>query len=206
MKDFLAKNFQFLVIVGLVLYIYSKGIFAPSPQTPQPTVVRDTVYQSFTGSLPAYQPPIYISQPPASIPPAYKPDTSYMALLRQYQAVLSELLATNVVRDTIRLDSVGYVAITDSISHNRIASRQTSYRYRIPIITNTVTIPPQPRGHLYVLGGIGANSSLTIGSISTGLMYKTKRDQLYGIKASWSPIYGSQYEALFGLKIRLKSP
>lgn len=203
MKAIITKNlpllFAIFVALGMAFMFYAVLVRLAElrPLPPSVTIVRDTSYQQHSSQLPAYQPPIIVSQPPAAIPPQYKPDTSYMGLLRQYQATLNELLATNVSRDTIRLDSIGYVAITDSIRQNRIAYRLPSYHYRVPVITNTITIrePHQPTRQLYLGTGLSAGQNWTFGGVEGGMLYKTKTDRIYGTSIHWSPQYGLSYSA-----------
>lgn len=191
-------NYQIIIIIALLALLFIHRIVPPT-QAPNVTIIRDTVYHTNTQTIPAYQPVIVSSHPPSTIKEVYRPDTSYLGLLRQYNAILQAHLSTNVYRDTIRLDTVGYVAITDSIRQNHITNRKPSYSYRVPIITNTVTIEKPPSRQLYIGGGI--NNRI---GVEAGLLYKDKQDMIFGVKAGYDQAFGATIGVQSYWKIKIK--
>lgn len=110
----------------------------------------------------------------------YLPDTNYYKLVIQYKELLEAFLAMNVQKDSIRLDSLGYVNITDTVSKNLIQGRKIDYKLSYPEITTTVTLPYKPRNQLYIGGGIQGNPNQMINQFNVGLLWKNKKDQIFG--------------------------
>lgn len=192
MREFISRNFSTILIALLAFLLLWHRQPAPAPQQPTITIVRDTQWLPYASQLPAYQPIIIRTQPPAAVPPAYQPDTTYAGLLAQFQRLLDAHLTTTVQADTIRLDTLGHVAILDSVRENRIVSRSAAYSWRLPVVTNTVTIqePYKPTRGLYIGGGLTAGTDYAITGIDGGLMLRTKRDQLLGLRIGFSPLTG----------------
>ena len=68
----------------------------------------------------------------------YLPDTNSAKLVKQYTELAEKFLAMNIQADSFKVDSIGHVYITDSVSHNLVKSRSFTYNLKYPIITNTV--------------------------------------------------------------------
>ena len=111
----------------------------------------------------------------------YLPDTSNMAVLvKQYEALVRDLLAKNIHIDSIPIDTIGNVYITDTVSNNQIVSRSTHYNLHYPIITNTITLPTPKTRQLYWGLGVGGRKNDMIDNVKLGLLYKNKRDYMFG--------------------------
>lgn len=111
----------------------------------------------------------------------YLPDTSSMALLiKQYEALVRELLAKNIHSDSVKIDSIGHVYITDTVSKNQIVSRSTHYSLKYPVITNTIVLPAPKVGALYAGVGVRGVDKNLINTLHIGLMYKNKQDFMFG--------------------------
>ena len=55
--------------------------------------------------------------------------------------------------------------------------------YTIPIITKYIKVPEEPKRQLYVGGGLDGtyiNKTPMINAAKAGLLYKNKKDQIYG--------------------------
>lgn len=180
------KNLLSLVVIVLVAIVVLQrtgcnsipGFERPKSDT---TVVHDTSW-SVHDSL------IYAKPKPAkiihdTIPPQYLADTNYAKLKIQYDSLLKEFFALKIYADTVRLDTLGYIAIADSIQKNGLLGRVYHTNYKIPTITKTVTINNYalPKTQLYMGGGIGINKTLGVTGVEAGAVLKTKKDQLYGI-------------------------
>lgn len=118
--------------------------------------------------------------------PEMLPDTNYARLKEQYMALLALYLNKKAYSDTIRVGSYGYIALLDTIKENKIAHRRTRDNFNIPIVkeTKTITKYAPPVRQVYVGGGVMVNNTLGIRGVEAGLLYKTKKDQLYNITAS----------------------
>lgn len=204
---FIKTNFFALVLLGLcLLYFFTDTLDGIKPQPPKVTIQRDTVWTVSAQTIPQYQPVIISSTPPTVLPPQYAPDTTYRGVLRQYQSLLNQYLSRNTVRDTIKLDSIGYVAIEDTVSENRIVSRKPSYSYRIPVITSTITVHEayKPRNQVYLGGGLLLGPQLQPQGLEAGLLFKNKKDRIFGIKGQYSFSTGVGLGAQAYWKINLK--
>jgi hypothetical protein len=80
------------------------------------------------------------------------------------------------------------VAIADTVNKNELLNRSYSYKYKIPTITEKVTITKTnpPKNQVYIGGGVNASKSFGVESLNAGLMLKTKKDQLFGLKVGTS--------------------
>lgn len=94
---------------------------------------------------------IYVELPPIAI------DT---------QAILSQYFAKNIYKDTLLIDSVGYVAVMDTISQNRIENRVYSANIKERIITKETILRELPKNHIY----------LGISTIGPGILYTGKKN------------------------------
>lgn len=180
------KNLLSIVVIVLVAVVVLQrtgcnsipGFEIPKSDT---TVVHDTTW-SVHDSL------IYAKPKPAkiihdTIPPIYLADTNYARLKIQYDSLLREFFALRIYADTVRLDSLGYIAIADSIQKNALLGRSYHTNYKIPTITKTVTINNYalPKNQLYLGGGIGINKTLGVTGVEVGGILKTKKDKIFGL-------------------------
>jgi hypothetical protein len=115
----------------------------------------------------------------------YLPDTNYTALKMQFDNLVKLYTALAIYADSVKLDTIGYVVVTDSIRENRIIGRTWKYDYKIPYVTTTTTITNTKgsKTQLYVGGGINTTQTLGLNSAEAGVILKTKSDKLYGLKA-----------------------
>jgi hypothetical protein len=130
-------------------------------------------------------------------PPEYIADTNYPILKLQYEALVSAFLAKNVYADTVKLDTLGYVAVADTVYKNELLNRSYKYNYKVPTVTVTTTITKYApnKGALFIGGGIASDrNSLNI--LQGGLLYKSKKDKIFGlnigINNNSQVIYGFQ--------------
>lgn len=130
-----------------------------------------------------------------TLPVEYIADTNYPKLKAQYDAVVKGYLAKNIYADTLKLDTLGYIAVADTVQKNELLSRSYSYQYKIPTITKTTTITKwtPAKGALYVGGGVSGDKTNGINSVRGGLLYKTKKNTMFGVHAGFASnqlIYG----------------
>ena len=123
------------------------------------------------------------TDPKVIIESKYLPDSNYATLYKQYQDLLVLYFQRNVLKDTLRIDSLGSVYVTDTVSKNLISGRLYNYTIKYPKITETVIVPAKPRNQLYIGGSLQGNLINPVNQINAGVMLKNKKDQLYGISA-----------------------
>jgi len=122
-------------------------------------------------------------------PPEYIADTSYPRLKEQYDSLVVAYLAKNIYADTLKLDTLGYVAIADTLQKNILQNRSYKYNYKIPTIHTTTTITKYAplKNQLYIGGGMDGDKVVGITSLSAGLLLKTKKDKIYSVTVGSNP-------------------
>lgn len=183
-------NKVYLFIIGvLVVFVLlqNKGCIntATGNLKSDTTVVHDTAWTVHDSLIYAKPKPAIIIHDTVPTPPEMLPDTNYAALRVQYDDLLRKYLALAIYKDTVRLDTYGYVAIVDTVNMNSIKGRMYHPNYKIPTVTKTVTITNEapPKTQLYVGGGVSTTQTLGLHSAEAGLILKTKADKIYGLKA-----------------------
>ena len=151
--QFITKNLLTLMVGALLLIVILQQCKG-TPEIEAPTVVRDTVLV-VKESLTVTKPQLVetIESHDSIIMKEYVPDTNYAKLVAQYQEVVNQLLAKNIMQDSVAIDSVGYVKITDTVQKNLVIGRSTKVNIRYPIIRETITLPAKKTNQLYVGGG-----------------------------------------------------
>ena len=195
--SFIKSNvLNFIVLVLLTVILLQRCGGDGEKDIIPPSIKRDTVWvvkDSLITSKPSVIKTIQITSHDTIIN-HYIPDTNYNKLVGQYQEVVKELLAKNIHSDSIRIDTNGYVKITDTVQKNLIIGRVTEVKVKYPIIKETITIHQQPVNQLYIGGGIGASQNALINQVRVGAMFKTKKDQLFGanvgISTQGTIVYG----------------
>jgi len=117
-----------------------------------------------------------------TLPAEYIADTNYPKLKAQYDALVIAYLVKNLYTDTLKIDTLGYVAVTDTVHKNEIHGRSYKYNYKIPTITvtNNITKQAPPKGAIFIGGGVTGNKN-GLELLQGGLLYKSKRDKMFGL-------------------------
>jgi hypothetical protein len=201
--QFIKNNFFNLLVLALLGIIFLQKCNQPvDPGVP--TVIRDTTWvvkDSLIVSKPQLIKSISVESHDTIIN-NYIPDTNYARLADQYQKVVAELLAKNIHQDSIRIDSTGYVKVTDTVQKNVIVGRSTYVNVKHPIIKEVVTIPQKKVTQLYVGGVIQAAPA--INQAGVGALLKTRNDFLFGGSLSVNTYGNLQYGVGAYWKLKLK--
>ena len=159
----------------------------------KPIVVRDTVWQK-KDSVIYTSPKVVQTIPVKIISEKYLPDPNYDKLLLQYQELVKLHLAKNIQKDSVQIDSIGFVKVIDTVQNNIVQNRKWEYNLKYPIIKETIIEPSKRVNQLYIGGGLQGNQYNIINSINGGILYKNKKDQIYelsvGINTNGQVIYG----------------
>jgi hypothetical protein len=160
-----------LLVAVLIFFIASDARYTKSA----PTIVSDTVYQqkTFTKFIKGNSIPFVIL------------DTIYLIdTIKDTITIVKDYNQVKVYSDTMRIDSIGYAYIQDTISHNKIQGRGFSANFNLPTITITKLIEPKSKNQLY-LGFIGdlkhSNGQIGIGG---SIALKTAKNTLYTATAT----------------------
>lgn len=196
------KNLTNVIILFLLLVLLFRTCKNPYPTT-SPKIIRDTTWiikDSIIYSKPQVIKVIPASQSKEYYTKEYFPDTNYSKLLLQYNNIVNRLLSSNIIKDSIKIDSIGSVLITDTISDNLIEGRSIATSLKYPIIKETLIVPEKKRNQLYLGFSITGDA---ITSLNGELLFKNKKDNIFGLSAgicNTGMIYGIKYYT----KIKLK--
>ena len=146
----------------------------------KPIVVRDTVWQK-KDSVIYTSPKVVQTIPVKIISEKYLPDPNYEKLVLQYQELVKLHLSKNIQKDSVQIDSIGFVKVTDTVQNNVVQNRKWEYNLKYPIIKETIIEPSKKVNQLYIGGGLQGNQYNIINSVNGGLLYKNKKDQIYGL-------------------------
>lgn len=180
------KNIVIAILVIIVfLFIKDKSEYIGQPAV---IVDTDTVYQqkTFTKFIKGKSIPFVVLDTIYNIDEVH--DT--ITIVKDYNQV-------KVYSDTMRIDSLGYAYIQDTISHNKIQGRGFKAEISEKTIYVTKTIIPKPKKEVYlgVLGDLRAFDNKV--GLGLGLGYKTAKNGLFTINATTNQYSLGYYKKLF---------
>jgi hypothetical protein len=180
------KNIVIAILVIIVfLFIKDKSEYIGQPAV---IVDTDTVYQqkTFTKFIKGKSIPFVVLDTIYHIDEVH--DT--ITIVKDYNQV-------KVYSDTMRIDSLGYAYIQDTISHNKIQGRGFKAEISEKTIYVTKTITPKPKKEVYlgVLGDLRAFDNKV--GLGLGLGYKTAKNGLFTINATTNHYSLGYYIKLF---------
>lgn len=95
-------------------------------------------------------------------------------------ALLKDYYSKVLYKDTLHLpDSLGTVAVFDTISQNKILGRTFDAKVKQRIIKETMIVKEPAKNQVYYGFTGGFNKADVVSSIGAGLMLKTKKDKIY---------------------------
>ena len=176
----------FVCCMIAIFYAYTKHIQAGETRPNDTLVVHDTAWQIHDSIIVRRIPKPYEVIVEIASKPEMLADTNYARLKEQYNALLQLYINKFAYNDTIRVGSYGYIALLDTVKENKIVYRRTRDNFNIPIVkeTKTITKYAPPTRNIFVGGGVIVNNAIGIRGAEAGMILKTKKDQLYNIKAS----------------------
>lgn len=116
--------------------------------------------------------------------PQYIPSEDIDTCNARFNFLLKEHTALSVYSDTLKLDSIGKITIIDTVWLNKLKQRTYIKDYKIPFVTKTVTIIKEqdPKRQLYIGGNLFGDKG-TLQILTPGILYKTRKDQIYQLNA-----------------------
>ena len=177
------KNIQTLLVVVLaVLLFYQKSCSSTLPVEPQTITEVITRWDTLKVATKEYVPK-YIRKTIVNIDTFQAPiDT--MSILRDYYAKY-------FYTDTIKVDSLGFIVINDTVTRNLISKRDVQSNIFIPTTTITNTTYLYKR-ELFWGASVSGNQE-QIQSINGELMYVNKKRNAYGfgvgVDQNFQPIF-----------------
>ncbi len=182
-----------------IFYAYTKHMQAGEARPNDTLVVHDTSWQVHDSIVEKTKVVYKEVRVDVMSKPEMLPDTNYARLKEQYMALLHLYMNKLIYSDTIRVGTYGYIAVLDTINENKLKYRRTRDNFNIPIVkeTKTITKYAPPTRNVFVGAGVLVNNALGIRGAEAGMILKTKKDQLYNIKASvdidGNVMYGAGY-------------
>jgi hypothetical protein len=176
-----------IAILFIIVFLFIKD---KSSYIGQPSVIidTDTVYQqkTFTKYIKGKSIPFVVLDTIYNIDEVH--DT--ITIVKDYNQA-------KVYSDTIRIDSLGYAYIQDTISQNKIQGRSFKAEISEKTIYVTKTITPKPKKEFYlgVLGDLRAFDNKV--GLGLGLGYKTAKNGLFTINATTNHYSFGYYKKLF---------
>jgi len=182
------KNITIAILLIIVLlFLKDKSEYIGQPSV---IVDTDTVYQqkTFTKYIKGKSIPFLVLDTIYNIDSTIVHDT--ITIVKDYNQA-------KVYSDTIRIDTLGYAYIQDTISHNKIQGRSFKAEINEKTIYVTKTIIPKPKKEVY-LGVIGDLRTFDnkVG-LGLGLGYKTPKNGLFTINATTNHYSLGYYIKLF---------
>lgn len=160
-----------LLVAVLIFFIASEARYTKT----DPIIIADTVYQekTFTKFIKGKSIPFVVL------------DTIYLIdKVTDTITIIKDYNQAKVYSDTIKIDSLGFAYIQDTISQNKIQGRGFSANFNLPTITITKLIEKKDKNQLY-LGFIGDlrhdNKQIGIGG---SIALKTAKNTLYTATAT----------------------
>ena len=199
----LRKYFKEILIIGLIIVILLMRACSGDSSVQEKDIVNvdgkdyelleqkiDTVFIEKTIEVPKYVPK-YITKV-ETVTVEVPADVDSLKVVEDYYAKY-------IVKDTLNLTydfgpeitidslgtkpnpSLGFGFLTDTIYQNKILSRKIEWNFQIPTIYNTKIVKELPKRQFYY--GVGADFNKTdfIQSAKFGILYKDKKDKIFGL-------------------------
>ena len=165
---------HFIILALLIALLFLKGDNVVEIKKIIEKVPGETIHDTISQEIPVYIEGEDIYHDTTIYVPTYvNVDTA---------EILKGFYVKNFFKDTIKLNNnQGFVYLFDSVSQNKIVSRNWSASLKPKIVREPAPLPPPVRNQMF-LGVDGSWSQKDwINSLGMGLILKTKKDQLYHV-------------------------
>jgi hypothetical protein len=177
----LFKNFQTLIIIGLVIVIFllreCRGNKSSLPTEPVTIVKVETKYDTIVKEVKSYIPK-YVEKIEWKTKTVHDTVEIHDTVPIDTLSVLDDYLSARVYNDTLKEDSITLI-INDIISQNRIMSRNVKYSLVYPT-TIIQTEREVNKRELYVGFGIGGDRQ-QLSFVGSELLLRNKKERIYGV-------------------------
>ena len=178
------NKFYLGIIAVLIVIIFLQRACTPKcPTVTQVLPIYDTILKHDTSTI---HKKVWLKFHDTTYLPGdtiYKVDTNCEVTKRRFIKLAKQHVVRNIYIDTIFIDTFGKVFIYDTVQYNKLGTRGIVKNYTIPIITKYIKVPEEPKRQLYIGGGLDGtyiNKTPMINAAKAGLLYKNKKDQIYG--------------------------
>jgi hypothetical protein len=112
---------------------------------------------------------------------SFKPHSNYDSLKAHYLAMAGLFTNKNIYHDSLHIPEIkGLIVIKDTMQKNMVLGRGFHVSYSLPTVKETLTITKTNPPRRMFFGGLGASLTANHPQINLGLMYKDRRDRMYG--------------------------
>jgi hypothetical protein len=205
--EFVKKNFLQSLILFIACFLLFRECTRPNNTPfPQPTIVVkiDSSWINKKADNITINPVIQQTIPYklTGKDTQYIPSPNYDILKKQYEDLRDSLLSINIYKDSLKIDSLGYVILNESVFKNKLLERKYSYNLKYPRIKETITItqPYLPKTQIYIGGELYGNQLSLIKGVGINLSLKSKKDKIYEIGTMY---LGNELIYKGGYKIKL---
>jgi hypothetical protein len=177
----LFKNFQTLIIIGLVIVIFllreCRGNKSTTPTEPVTIVKVETKYDTIVKEVKSYIPK-YVKKIQWKTKTVHDTIEIHDTVPADTLSIVKDYFSARIYNDTLKEDSVTLI-INDTISQNRVISRNIKYSLVYPT-TIIQTEREVNKRELYVGFGIGGDRQQL--SFAGGeLLLRNKKERIYGV-------------------------
>lgn len=197
------KILPWAAVAILLFFLFLGRGCNPGPE--KTTVISyDTVYITDTKTV-FVNVPTLIKVEDEPVPVEHLPSNDCDTLRDQYNLLSASCFQKRTYRDTIRKDS-SYVTAECVVSGNKLAKCSYFFNLKYPLVTKTIdnTVVLPPRRQVYIGGGVGTDLQLDKLYLKAGVLYKNRRDNMFGFEAMTSNKGGIIISAQSYFKISLR--
>lgn len=187
------KKAPWFIIGTLLIVIFLQRIWLPSqkaPKRPQKVTIYDTIHDTVPYPVTRYVPKPVYKDTGSTKWKWHKVDTA---------AILKDYYSRHYYVDTLADDSIAFIIIRDTVSRNRIISRQKQLMFYPSTIKETTIRKIPNNKKLYVGLSIGRNPKQF--ALSPSILYTSRKDNAYAF--SYDILNHDMYLSMYW-KIRFK--
>jgi hypothetical protein len=182
MDKFFKLDIRTIIIILLVLVFGSRELFfRPKPKDPETKIVKveGKPYEVIKYKTDTVRVPYEVIKYKKG-KDIYRDTTIYVYIPQEIDtlSIIKEYYSTNVYRDTLQLDDDrGYVYVVDSITQNKLYSRNWYGTIYESNVNNDTYLLKPPKTHFYVGIDGGLDKTNIFSSVGVGVGLKTKSDK-----------------------------
>ena len=177
----LFKNFQSLIIIGLIIVIFllreCRGEKSPLPTEPVKVVKVETKYDTIVKEVTSYVPE-YRTEVKWKTKTIHDTIEVHDTIPIDTASILEDYFKAYAYNDTLKEDSITLI-IDDIISQNQIMSRNIKYSLVYPT-TIIQTEREVNKRELYLGFGIGGDRQ-QLSFVGSELLLRNKKERIYGV-------------------------
>ena len=178
-------NFKNIVIVGLIIFILLE-LLNPGGVMPGKTIKIDgkkyEVIKHTIDTVEVEKTKVVTKKGADIVHEVIEHDTTIKLVDVDTAALLHDYLAKVIYKDTLRLpDSLGTIALVDTITKNRILGRTWDAKVKQREIKETTIVKELPKMQVFYGLNAGFNKEDYVSAIGAGIVLKTKKDKLYNL-------------------------